>query len=82
MINIFGGTSSPVTVESITSKAGQAMGIFQNAIELLEESTTEAANLARNNQEQIDTLTAQNNELETLTDNNDKVAQKIKDLIS
>lgn len=81
MFSILGGPMVP-TKESITEKTNVALGGFRTAISLLEESNTEAHNLAVTNQDIIDSLTAENLELETITGDNDNVIQKIKALIS
>ena len=81
MINIFGGTT-PITKESIAAKAGGALNMFKIAITDLKESNDQAETLRVQNQTVIDELTADNNELETLVGNNDKVIGKIEKLIS
>ena len=80
MINIFGG-ETPITKESIASKAGGALKMFSLAIANLNESNAEAETLRLQNQTLIDELTADNSELETLVKKNSKVVSKIEDLV-
>jgi len=82
MLSFLSGSDSPITKESIAVKAVGALDMFHVAIGKLEESNDEAQALALKNQTLIDELTADNTELNEITDKNDKVISKIKALLS
>jgi len=82
MFNILSGTKNTPTKESISQKADSALGMFNFAINALEESIIEADILAASNQNVIDTLTEENEYLESMTESNKKVIDKIRALIS
>jgi len=81
MINIFGG-NTPVTKESIATKAIGALGMFNEAVAKLDESNNEAEVLKLQNQTVMDELAAENAELDIITTKNTKIVDNIKKLIS
>mgnify|MGYP005996666879 CR=1 FL=1 len=82
MFNILGGSQGAPTKDSISQKAQGALGMFNAAINTLEESNVEAMKLVSDNQEVIDTLAEENKELHALNTSNQKIIDKIKALVS
>lgn len=80
---MFGKKQKPEVINStsIKTKVDGALGMFKNALNLLNEGNSQANNLISENNQEITKLEDENKALHSLVNNNTNVIKNISDLI-